>query len=121
MQGSLSVERMCRVAGVSRASFYRWLEPPPPVEQEVEVRAAYDAYPATPGSDRLPNLPVRRNSGRMRSGAASLTSCPGSPGFSLVPTLGKGIRTIKAEPNLRIWVEFTNNAWRSHPDDWAIR
>src|SRR5271154_1538722 len=27
MQGSLSVERMCRVAGVSRASFYRWLEP----------------------------------------------------------------------------------------------
>jgi putative transposase len=40
MQGSLSVERMCRVAGVSRASFYRWLEPSPPVEQEVEVRAA---------------------------------------------------------------------------------
>ena len=43
MQGSLSVERMCRVAGVSRASFYRWLEPTPPVEQEVEVRAAIQA------------------------------------------------------------------------------
>ena len=43
MQGSLSVERMCRVAGVSRASFYRWLEPSPPVEQEVEVRAAIQA------------------------------------------------------------------------------
>jgi transposase InsO family protein len=42
MQG-LSVERMCRVADVSRASFYRWLEPSPPVEDEVEVRAAIQA------------------------------------------------------------------------------
>jgi putative transposase len=40
MQGNLSVERMCRVAAVSRASFYRWLEPSPPVEEEVELRAA---------------------------------------------------------------------------------
>lgn len=40
MQGSLSVERMCRVAAVSRASFYRWLEPLAPVEEEMEVRAA---------------------------------------------------------------------------------
>jgi transposase InsO family protein len=40
MQGNLSVERMCRVAAVSRASFYRWLEPLAPVEEEMEVRAA---------------------------------------------------------------------------------
>ena len=40
MQGSLSVERMCRVAEVSRAGFYRWLEPCAPVEEEMEVRAA---------------------------------------------------------------------------------
>jgi transposase InsO family protein len=40
MQGSLRVERMCRVAAVSRASFYRWLEPQLPVEVEMEVRAA---------------------------------------------------------------------------------
>jgi transposase InsO family protein len=40
MQGSLSVERMCRVGAVSRASFYRWLEPCAPVEEEMEVRAA---------------------------------------------------------------------------------
>jgi putative transposase len=39
MQGSLSVERMCRVAAVSRASFYRWLEPWPPAEEDVELRA----------------------------------------------------------------------------------
>ena len=39
MQGSLSVERMCRVAAVSRASFYRWLEPSMPVEEEMEVRS----------------------------------------------------------------------------------
>jgi putative transposase len=43
MQGSLSVERMCRVASVSRASFYRWLEPYPPVEEDVELRAAIQA------------------------------------------------------------------------------
>jgi transposase InsO family protein len=43
MQGSLSVERMCRVAAVSRASFYRWLEPAMPVEEEMEVRAAIQA------------------------------------------------------------------------------
>jgi transposase InsO family protein len=43
MQGSLSVERMCRVAAVSRASFYRWLEPRLPVEEEMEVRAEIQA------------------------------------------------------------------------------
>jgi transposase InsO family protein len=40
VQGNLSVERMCRVAAVSRASFYRWLEPSMPVEEEMEVRTA---------------------------------------------------------------------------------
>jgi putative transposase len=43
MQGSLSVERMCRTAAVSRASFYRWLEPRMPAEAEMEVRAAIQA------------------------------------------------------------------------------
>ena len=43
VQGSLSVERMCRVAAVSRASFYRWLEPSMPVEEEMEMRSAIQA------------------------------------------------------------------------------
>jgi putative transposase len=43
MQGSLSVERMCRVAGVSRASFYRWLEPSRPIEEDLELRAVIQA------------------------------------------------------------------------------
>jgi transposase InsO family protein len=43
MQGALSVERMCRVGAVSRASFYRWLEPELPVEEEMEVRSAIQA------------------------------------------------------------------------------
>ena len=42
-QGSLSVERMCRGAEVSRASFYRWLEPSPPVEEDMQLRAAIQA------------------------------------------------------------------------------
>jgi putative transposase len=43
VQGSLSVERMCRTAAVSRASFYRWLEPTAPVEEQMEVRSAIQA------------------------------------------------------------------------------
>jgi len=43
VQGSLSVERMCGVAAVSRAGFYRWLEPSMPVEEEMEVRSAVQA------------------------------------------------------------------------------
>jgi hypothetical protein len=43
MQGSLSVEWMCRVAEVSRASFYRRVEPLAPEEEEMEVRAAIQA------------------------------------------------------------------------------
>ncbi len=43
MQGSLSVERMCRLAEVSRAGFYRWLEPRALAEEQMEVRAAIQA------------------------------------------------------------------------------
>ncbi len=40
MQGSLSIERMCRLAGVSRASFYRCLQERLPAEEDMEVRSA---------------------------------------------------------------------------------
>ena len=40
MQGSLSIERMCQLAGVSRASFYRSLAVREPVEADMEVRSA---------------------------------------------------------------------------------
>ncbi len=40
MQGSLSIERMCKLAGVSRATFYRSLREQQPVEEEMEVRSA---------------------------------------------------------------------------------
>ena len=39
MQGSLSIERMCQVAQVSRASFYRSLKEQQPVEEDMEVRS----------------------------------------------------------------------------------
>ncbi len=38
LQGSLSIERMCQLAQVSRASFYRSLQERLPVEEEMEVR-----------------------------------------------------------------------------------
>jgi hypothetical protein len=40
MQGSLSIERMCQLAQVSRAGFYRSLQEQIPVEEEMEVRSA---------------------------------------------------------------------------------
>jgi putative transposase len=40
LQGSLSIERMCRLTGVSRAGFYRCLQQQRPVEEEMEVRSA---------------------------------------------------------------------------------
>ena len=40
MQGKLSVERMCQLAGVSRAGLYRSLQTNEPVEEEMEVRSA---------------------------------------------------------------------------------
>jgi transposase InsO family protein len=40
LQGSLSIERMCQLAGVSRAGFYRSLRERAPVEEEMEARSA---------------------------------------------------------------------------------
>ena len=40
LQGRLSIERMCQLAGVSRAGFYRSLQGRAPVEEEMETRAA---------------------------------------------------------------------------------
>ena len=40
MQGHLSVERMCRLADVSRAGFYRYLRGRSRVEEEMTIRSA---------------------------------------------------------------------------------
>ena len=40
MQGSMSIERMCQLAQVSRAGFYRSLREQTPVEEEMELRSA---------------------------------------------------------------------------------
>jgi putative transposase len=40
MQGKLNIERMCQLAGVSRAGFYRSLEAEQAVEEDMEVRSA---------------------------------------------------------------------------------
>ena len=40
LQGKLSVERMCTLAQVSRAGFYRWLQKKEPTAEETAVRAA---------------------------------------------------------------------------------
>ena len=39
LQGSLSIERMCQLAQVSRAGFYRSLQEQQPVQEELEVRS----------------------------------------------------------------------------------
>ena len=39
LQGGLSIERMCELGRVSRASFYRSLEEQRPAEEQTEVRS----------------------------------------------------------------------------------
>jgi putative transposase len=39
LQGDMSIERMCQLAQVSRAGFYRSLQERLPVEEEMEVRS----------------------------------------------------------------------------------
>lgn len=39
MQGKLSIERMCQLAGVSRAGVYRSLQEREPVEEAMQVRS----------------------------------------------------------------------------------
>ncbi|HVX67543.1 MAG TPA: IS3 family transposase [Terriglobales bacterium] len=39
LQGNLSIERMCQLASVSRAGFYRSLQQRAPVEEDMEVRS----------------------------------------------------------------------------------
>ena len=43
LQGSLSIERMCQLAQVSRAGFYRHLQGRAPVEEDMEVRSTIQA------------------------------------------------------------------------------
>jgi len=40
LQGSLSIERMCQLVGVSRAGFYRSLQGQAPIEEDMEVLSA---------------------------------------------------------------------------------
>ena len=40
LQGGLTIERMCLLAGVSRAGFYRWFTAEAPREEEMALRAA---------------------------------------------------------------------------------
>ena len=39
LQGKLSIERMCQLAQVSRAGFYRSLQEQQPLQEEMEVRS----------------------------------------------------------------------------------
>jgi putative transposase len=43
LQGSLSIERMCQLAQVSRAGFYRHLQDRAPAQEEMEVRSTIQA------------------------------------------------------------------------------
>ena len=59
LQGGLTIERMCSMAGVSRAGFYRSLEPEEQMQQEMELRSAIQRIA----------LEYRRNYGTRRTTA----------------------------------------------------
>jgi len=54
LQGSLSIERMCRLAGVSRAGFYRSLQERAPVEEDMEVRSVMQQIAVASPAERHP-------------------------------------------------------------------
>ena len=43
LQGSLRIERMCQLAQVSRAGFYRYLQGRAPAQEAMEVRSTIQA------------------------------------------------------------------------------
>ena len=43
LQGSLSIERMCQLAQVSRAGFYRYLQDRAPTQEDMDVRSTIQA------------------------------------------------------------------------------
>ena len=45
LQGGLSIERMCELARVSRANFYRSLKEQEPAEEEAEARSTIQLDP----------------------------------------------------------------------------
>jgi hypothetical protein len=49
LQGRLSVERMCQLAGVSRAGFYRQLVEIAPHEEEMELRESSSGFTSNIG------------------------------------------------------------------------
>ena len=54
LQGNLSIERMCQLAQVSRAGFYRYLQSHAPAEEDMTVRSDYSGdRPGTSATLRL--------------------------------------------------------------------
>ena len=51
LQGGLGIERMCMLAGASRAGFYRYLRQQDPWDEEMEVRSERTRR-ITPSSSR---------------------------------------------------------------------
>ena len=59
MQGNLSIERMCHLADVSRAGFYRSLKEQAPLEEDVEVRSAIQQIALNTEVDMVPGASPR--------------------------------------------------------------
>ena len=65
-QGSLGIERMCQLAQVSRAGFYRSLKEQRPREEAMEVRSAIQQVAleqGCPGGARHVNSTAREEAG----------------------------------------------------------
>ena len=74
VQGSLSIERMCQLAGVSRAGFYRSLQEQGPAEEEMEVRSAIQGI-AFGASTPLRLSADHRGTATARDAGESQTRC----------------------------------------------
>jgi hypothetical protein len=75
LQGSMSIERMCQLAAVSRAGFYRFLQERTPVDEDMELRSAIQQIVLETSTPLwLPpgfgGAAAKRNAGQSQAGGA---------------------------------------------------
>ena len=103
VQGNASIERMCQLALVSRAGFYRFLKDETPVEEDMELRSAIPANRAgTSAPLWLPSsfggAAAERNAGQSQARGAH--HARRQPAGRAATALTQVVRDHPSEPDL---------------------
>jgi len=114
MQGSLSIERMCQLAGVSRAGFYRSLQERAPVEEEMETRSAIQEIAV----EHRRRYGYRRITAELRRRGMRVNHKRVLRILREDNLLGVQPRAFVVTTNTEHWLEVYLNLARPHEADW---